>query len=51
MTRLERWTGKLLVWLAASLFVAYVVPYTHAFAGFAVGSLFALVAGELFDRW
>ncbi len=50
MTMLARWSGKLLLWLAASLIVAYIVPYTHAWAGFAVGSLFALIVGELFER-
>ena len=48
MTMLARWSGKLLMWLAASLIVAYLVPYTHA--GFAVGSLFGVIASEVFER-
>ena len=50
MTMLARWSGKLLLWLAASLIVAYLVPYTHAWVGFAVGSLFGVIASEVFER-
>ena len=50
MTAAARWSGKLLLWLAASLIVAYLVPYTHAWAGFAVGSLFGVIASEVFER-
>jgi len=48
MPNAVRWSGKLLLWLAASLIVAYLVPYTHAWAGFAVGSLFGVIASEMF---
>ena len=48
VTHIARWSGKLLLWLAASLIVAYLVPYTHAWAGFAVGSLFGVIASEVF---
>ena len=50
MPNAVRWSGKLLLWLAASLIVAYLVPYTHAWAGFAVGSLFGVIASEVFER-